>query len=121
MGDILAIVEQRGGAVRGTGLEVLTAATGLAKGLGGACHALVIGGSSTHESLNDLARFGAEKIRVAVNPALDRYTSEGYLSAATQVAEGGDYAGVVLAATSAGKDKFRSAGQGVKDTASGNI
>ncbi len=104
MGDVLAIVEQKGGKVRGTGAEVVTAATRLARSLGGSCRALVMGGEGVDAGSAELGRFGAETVFVVSDASLESYHSEAYLEAARQVAEKGDYSAVVVSATSAGKD-----------------
>ena len=49
MGDVLAVVEQREGKVRGISNEVVSAATELANGLGGSVHALLIGGEGSSD------------------------------------------------------------------------
>jgi electron transfer flavoprotein alpha subunit len=104
MGDVLAIVEQKGGKVRGVALEVVSAAARLADGLGGTCTALVIGGDGVGASAGELGRFGAETVLVASDPMLDTYGPEKYLTVATRVAGEGDYAAILLSATAAGKD-----------------
>jgi electron transfer flavoprotein alpha subunit len=104
MGDVLAIVEQKGGKVRGVGLEAVSAAARLADGLGGTCAALVIGGDGVEDAAGELGRFGAETVLVVSDPTLDTYGAEGYLTAAAQAAGEGDYSAILLSATAAGKD-----------------
>ena len=104
MADILAIIEQRDGAVRGSGAEVLTAAARLASGLGGSVHALVVGGSDLDLASADLGRFGADRVIGATHEALGSYHPEGYTDAIAAVAGAGDYGAIVMAASGTGKD-----------------
>jgi electron transfer flavoprotein alpha subunit len=104
MGDVLAIVEQRDGKLRGVSREVVSAASGLASALGGAADALLLGGSGISESAGDLGRFGAETIHVGEAEALAGYHPQGYAEVVADRARQGTYAGVVFAATAQGKD-----------------
>jgi electron transfer flavoprotein alpha subunit len=104
MGDILAIIEQRDGTVRGSGREILTAARSIAGELGGQVHALVIGGDDVDAAGADLGRYGADKVLVASHGSLGSYHPEGYAEAVRQVAGAGGYGTIVLAASAAGKD-----------------
>ena len=78
MGDVLAVVEQREGKVRGISNEVVSAATELANGLGGSVHALLIGGEGASADASGLGTYGAEKVRVAEMGPLASYHPEGY-------------------------------------------
>jgi len=52
----------------------------------------------------DLGRFGAARVVGASHAALGAYHPEGYTEAAADVARGGDYGAIVMAASGTGKD-----------------
>jgi len=104
MGDVLAVVEQREGKVRGISNEIVSAAARLAKELGGSTHALLLGGEGVSAEAAALGRFGAERIHVAELKALAAYNPEGYAPVVAEVVRSGPYAAVVFGATSQGKD-----------------
>ncbi len=104
MGDILAFVEQRDGAVRGVAHEVISTAARLAADLGGEVHALAVGGPGLAGGAGDLGRFGAARVRVAEHPALAGYNGEGYAGVVAEAVRSGDYGAVLFSATSLGKD-----------------
>ncbi len=104
MGDVLAFAEQRDGTVRGAANEVTSAAAALAQGLGGECHALVLGGPGTAASVSGLGEFGAATVKVAEDDGLSRYSAEVYASVVAEVVRAGNYAAVVFSASATGKD-----------------
>jgi electron transfer flavoprotein alpha subunit len=104
MGDVLAIVEQREGKLRGVSNEVVSAAAGIAAGLGGVVHALVLGGPGLAAEAPGLGRFGAARILVAESDALAGYNPEGYGRVVADVARTGGYSALVFGATAQGKD-----------------
>jgi electron transfer flavoprotein alpha subunit len=104
MSDVLAIVEQRDGQVRGVSSEVVSVAARIAGETGGAAHALMIGGSGLSPGAEEMGRFGAEKILVVENQALAAYHPQGYCQVVAEVVKGGGYGCVVFAATAQGKD-----------------
>ena len=104
MGDVLAIVEQTEGTLRGVSNEVVTVAARIAKDLGGSTHALLIGGPGVASVAGTLGRFGADKILVTENDGLSRYHPEGYAQAVVGAAKSAEYAAVVFGATAQGKD-----------------
>jgi electron transfer flavoprotein alpha subunit len=104
MGDVLAVVEQRDGKVRGVSNEVVSAAARVAADLGGAVHALLLGGPGVSGDASGLGRFGAEKIRVGEMESLSRYHPEGYARVVADVVRSGGYAAVIFGATAQGKD-----------------
>jgi electron transfer flavoprotein alpha subunit len=104
MSNVLAIVEQRDGALRGTAREVVSAAAALAAELGGRAHALVIGDAPVSAAASSLGSWGAEVVKVAAHDALAGYHPEGYAQVAAGVARDGGYAAVLFAATGQGKD-----------------
>jgi electron transfer flavoprotein alpha subunit len=104
MGDVLAVVEQREGTIRGISNEVVSAASGVAAGLGGSVHALLVGGTGLSSQAPALGRFGAEKVRVAEMDALSGYHPQGYAQVVADAVRSGDYAAVMFGATAQGKD-----------------
>jgi len=104
MGDVLAVVEQRDGKVRGVSSEVITAAASVAGKMGASVHALLIGGPGLSAEAARLGRFGAEKVRVAEADALAGYHSQGYPQVVADAVTSGDYSAVVFGATAQGKD-----------------
>jgi electron transfer flavoprotein alpha subunit len=104
MGDILAVVEQRDGKIRGVSAEVVSAATMVAGKMGASVHALLVGGSGVSGTAGDLGRFGAETIKVAEMDALAVYHPEGYAPVVADAVRGGGYGAVIFPATAQGKD-----------------
>jgi len=104
MGDVLAVIEQRDGKVRGVSNEVVSAAAGIAGGLGGSVHALLVGGGGISAEASGLGRFGAEKVWVAEMEALVGYHPQGYAQVVAGAVRTGGYDAVVFGATAQGKD-----------------
>ncbi len=104
MGDVLAVAEQREGRIRGVSYETVSVATGIAQGMGGAAHAIVIGGSGVSAAASDLGRFGAAKILATETDALADYHPQGFAHAVSEAVRAGGYGAVVFAATAQGKD-----------------
>ena len=103
MSNVLAITEQRDGALRKVSLEVVTGARRLADGLSGSADALVLGAGPVTGS-EQLGGVGADRVIVATNGAFARYAPEGFARAIAERAKSGGYAAVVFAATAQGKD-----------------
>ena len=104
MGDVLAIVEQRDGKIRGVSNEVVSVAARIAEGLGGSAHALVIGGPGVSSEASEFGRYGAEAVRVAEVDVLASYHPQGYAHVVSETVKGHEYGAVVFAATAQGKD-----------------
>jgi electron transfer flavoprotein alpha subunit len=102
MPNVLAIVEQRDGALRTVSDEVLAAAKLVADGVSGQVHALLIGG--TADAAATLGGFGAEQVYVTDGDALTHYVPEVYTATVADRVRGGDYFAVIFGATSQGKD-----------------
>lgn len=103
MSNILAVVEQRDGAIRGVGREVVSAAAGAAAELGGSAHALILGGEAPADA-GALGGVGAEVVKTAIDASLATYSPERYAHAVAEIARDGGYAGVLFGATAQGKD-----------------
>lgn len=104
MGDVLAFVEQREGTARGVSLEVMSAAAALAAELGGKAHAVILGGPGAAGAAAALGAHGAEVIHAGEHPDLEAYSAEGYAPALEALVGGKDFAAVLFAATSLGRD-----------------
>lgn len=104
MADVLAFAEQRDGRAGAATREAVGVAARLAGELGGAAHALVLGGPTAEEVASELGRYGAEAVSVGVHEALAEYNPEGYAPLVAEQIGSGDYAVVVFAATTLGKD-----------------
>ena len=104
MADVLAVVEQRDGKIRGVSREVVTAAVGLGEKLGGSVHALVLGPPGIAGAASDLGRFGAATIRVGESDDLAGYHPQRYALAVAEAVKSGAYGAVVFGATAQGKD-----------------
>ncbi len=102
MGDILAVVEQRDGKLRGVSAEVVSAAADIAAASGGQVHALALGAPGL--DAGGLGRNGAAKVRVAEHESLGTYLPEVHAGVVAEVARSGGYDAVVFAATLQGKD-----------------
>ncbi len=103
MGDVLAVVEQRGGQPRGVANEVVAAARLVAEGLGGATHALALGGDGLAGAVGSLASYGADRILVGEGAGLARFQPDAHAEVVSRVA-GAGYDAVVFCATAQGKD-----------------
>jgi electron transfer flavoprotein alpha subunit len=104
VGDVLAVVEQRDGVVRGVAHEVVSTAARVAEALGGEAHALVIGPPGVGEAAAALGQFGASTVHAAEHDALSGYNPEGYASVAATAAGERSYAAVLFGATAQGRD-----------------
>lgn len=103
-GVVAAFVEQRDGGVRATAHEVVTAAAGVARALGGCAHALAVGGPGLSGGCAALGDRGAEVIRVAERDELAQYQAEGYARAVADMVAGGGYRAVLFPASALGAD-----------------
>jgi electron transfer flavoprotein alpha subunit len=104
MNDVLAVVEQRDGTLRGVSAEVMSAAAELGAGLGGDAHALALGGPGFASAAGGLGQLGATRVRVAEHESLAKYDPETYAAAVAAAVEEGEYSAVLFAGTSQGKD-----------------
>ncbi len=100
MTAVLAVLEQRGGALKRVSNEVLTAARTLAGG--DEVHALVVGPTGT--SAEGLGNYGADKVYTALDDDLALFQSDRYATIAAERARSGGYGAVLVSATALGKD-----------------
>jgi electron transfer flavoprotein alpha subunit len=104
MGDVLAVVEQREGKIRGVSYEIVSTAARIAGDLGGKAHALVLGPEGISGAVGDLGRFGADTVKAGEASALSAYHPEGYAQAVAGAVRSGGYEAVFFPATAQGKD-----------------
>lgn len=104
MANVLAIAEQRDGALKPVSAEVVTAARKVADGIGGEVHVVVVGGSGVGETAASLGTYGADRVIALESEALASYHPEGYAAAVAEHAGAGDYFAILFPATSAGRD-----------------
>jgi electron transfer flavoprotein alpha subunit len=104
MANVLAVVEQRDGALRRISEEVVTAAKKIADAAGGEVHALLIGPAGVESAADGLGRVGAAKVLVAGGPGLDSYSPEVFAATVTEHARAGGYYAVLFGAGSQGRD-----------------
>jgi len=100
---VLAVLEQRVGALRKVSFEAITGARRLADAMGGEVHALVIGAGPV-TGTDGAGRFGADKVITATGAGFARYAPEGCATVVAERARSGGYGAVVIAATATGKD-----------------
>ncbi|MDH3198804.1 MAG: electron transfer flavoprotein subunit alpha/FixB family protein [Candidatus Krumholzibacteria bacterium] len=103
MSHVLAVVEQRDGALRKVSHEVVTGARRLADALGGEVHALVVA-SGPVTGADQLGRFGADRVVTVTGDGFARYAPEGMAAVVAERATAGGHGAVVCAATATGKD-----------------
>ena len=103
MSNVLAVLEQRDGALRKVSQEVVTGARRLADGLGGTVEALVLSAGAV-QGTETLGGFGADTVVTATNAEFGRYAPEGFAQAIVERAKAGGFSAVVFAASATGKD-----------------
>jgi len=101
--DVLAVAEQRDGALRKVSSEVVTGARRLADALAARVDALVVA-TSPVQGADQLGGFGADKVITLTNPAFGRYAPEGYARVIADRARAGGYRAVLFAASAGGRD-----------------
>ena len=103
MSRVLAVCEQRDGALRKVSHEVLTAARRVADALGGEVDALVLGAAAVRGT-DALGRYGADRVVTLTNGAFARSAPEECARAVAVRVQSVGYDAVVLAASATGKD-----------------
>jgi len=103
--NVLAVLEQRDGAIRKVSHEVVTGARRLADALGGGASvdALVLAAGPVRGA-DQLGGVGADKVITLTNAAFGMYAPEGYARALADRVSTGAYGAVVFAASATGKD-----------------
>ena len=101
MASILAVMEQRDGALRKVSYETVTAARLLADTMGATVDALVMG-SGMATGVEQLATYGADRVLTADHASFGLYQPDGYAATVAAAAEG--CTAIVFGATATGKD-----------------
>ncbi|TFG52109.1 MAG: electron transfer flavoprotein subunit alpha/FixB family protein [Gemmatimonadales bacterium] len=101
MSAILAVTEQRNGALRKVSFEVVAAARQLADALGATVDAVVFGAGEV-SGAGKVGNGGADRVLTADHPDFARYCPDG--QAATRAELGAAATAVVFAATATGRD-----------------
>ena len=104
MPDVLSYAEIREGSANRASEEAVTLARRLAGELGGEAHAVAVGPEGTGAAAATLGGFGAERIFAGESEDLALCQPDIAAEAVVRVAEAGDYAAVIFAATAQGRD-----------------
>ena len=102
MAGVLAVLEQRDGALKKVSFEVVTAARALADGLGCGVDALALGPPTLDAS--GATGYGADLVVLIGDDRARLYQPDLYVRAVLERAKAKDYAVIVLSATALGKD-----------------
>jgi electron transfer flavoprotein alpha subunit len=101
--SILAFAEQRNGAFRKSGFEVVSEAKRLADKLGTTVSALVVG-SGVENIASELGKYGMSKVYVADDAGLEKYSTESFTQAIEEAVKKANANIVLLPASAMGRD-----------------
>ncbi|HYB01666.1 MAG TPA: hypothetical protein VED37_15715, partial [Ktedonobacteraceae bacterium] len=102
---VWVVAELSSQGIRSVTLELLGKGIELAASLQGELVALLIGGTENiSEHASTLTAYGAERVYVAADPALERYTTEGYAAILSEAISAHHPAVVLLGSTTNGRD-----------------
>lgn len=101
--NILIIAEEREGHLRKVSFELVTVAKEMAKGLGGAIEAAVIG-ANTASAAEAMAKSGVSHVYLADDPALESFAPELYAAVLADLIRKAQPAIVLFGATGLGKE-----------------
>jgi electron transfer flavoprotein alpha subunit len=105
MANMFAYAETRGGELRKTALECVTAARRLADAAGGGeVHALLVGGPGIASKAEQLAQHGADVVIVVEHAGFVQYNPEATAALAAERLKAGGYAAGVFSASAQGRD-----------------
>jgi electron transfer flavoprotein alpha subunit len=104
MPGVLAVVEQRDGALRKISEEIVTAAASVGEKLGGEVHAFVAGAAGIGNAANSLGKFGAAKVFVLEHDSLKQYNPDALSKAIADHIKKNAYDVVIFGGSSFGKD-----------------
>lgn len=99
---ILAVLEQRENKIKKSSFEVVSTAAGLAKDIGLAAQAVVIG--DTVENIQDISKYGITNVTHFKNSQLTNYSSSAYTDIIAEFAKEISAEYLLFSATSLGKD-----------------
>ena len=104
MGHVLAYAETRDGELRAVARETTSAARRVAEELGGHVHVLAMGAPGVEEAARALAGFGADRIRIVSDEALEAYHPDAATRAVAALEEETGYDAILFPASAQGKD-----------------
>ncbi|MGB5287411.1 MAG: electron transfer flavoprotein subunit alpha/FixB family protein [Ignavibacteriaceae bacterium] len=99
---ILAVLEQRDGLIKRSAFETVNTAANLAKDLNTNAEAVIVG--DTINNLNQISKYGIQKITHFKNSELSNYSSSGYSEVISNFAKESDFEILILSNTALGKD-----------------
>jgi electron transfer flavoprotein alpha subunit len=99
---ILAVLEQRDGQIKRSGFEAASTAANLAKNLSTSAEAVVVG--DVISNINEVSKYGIQKVIHIKNSDLANYTSSGYTDSISDLAKESGYDILILSNTALGKD-----------------
>jgi electron transfer flavoprotein alpha subunit len=102
-GNVLIVAEHKDGDLKKVTFEMLGEGSRIVEKLGGAVEAALLG-SEIGGTTDALAHYGADRVYLADDPSLERYSSEGYSAVLARLIQQAKPAVVLLGATSQGKD-----------------
>ncbi|MGD8866946.1 MAG: electron transfer flavoprotein subunit alpha/FixB family protein [Gemmatimonadales bacterium] len=102
--SVIAIAEQRAGALRQTSLEVLTAGRAVADAWGIDLVAIMLGPPGVGDSTDKLAAYGADRILVGTSESFSEYAPEGLTAVLAKVIREREAKAVLAPASAQGKD-----------------
>ncbi len=103
MSSILVFIEQRNFKIKKVSFEALGVARRLAGKINASVDALLIG-TNIGDMAREVSRYGADRIYLADDPVFLKYSSEGYLSAISDLAGRIKPLAILMGATAMGKD-----------------
>jgi electron transfer flavoprotein alpha subunit len=104
MSKILAVAEQRGGALRSVSNEIIGAAASVAVATGDEVHAALLGPPGLDALADELGRFGAATVHVCADEGLADYAPDVHAATLAAHIRDGGYRAVFFAASAMGKD-----------------
>lgn len=102
--DVWVIAEYSPQGIRTVTLELLGKGSELAAALQGELAAVLIGGPGIEQHAATLAAYGAERVYIATDPALQPYTTDGYTAVVSMAIRNSQPAIVLLGSTANGRD-----------------
>lgn len=100
---VMIIAEERDGEIRKISYELVSEGRRLADTLGQPLTAVLLG-SNIKEKAATLGHYGADKVLVADDPRLEKYTTDAYVSVIAELVKANDPAILLLGASFRGKD-----------------
>ncbi len=100
---IMTIAEQRDGELRKISFEIVSEGRRLADAKGEEMVSVLLG-HNIKDKAQELAKYGADKVIVADDPRLEKYTTDAYVSVIAQLVKEYDPAILLLGASAQGKD-----------------